>query len=54
MAVEPPLVESVICERSDRPVIVREGLPGDVEAVHARVMDRWKGINDEFRREKGK
>lgn len=40
MAVEPPLVKSVIDERRDRPVVVREGLAGHVEAVHARMEDR--------------
>ena len=39
MAVEPPLVKSVIGEGSDGPVVVRESLSGDVESVHARVHD---------------
>jgi len=40
MAVEPPFVKGEIDERSDRPVVVREGLAGDVESVHARVENR--------------
>ena len=39
MAVEPPLVKGVVDERSNRPVIVRERLAGDVEPVHARMED---------------
>jgi hypothetical protein len=45
MAVEPPLLKGVVGERSDGPVIVREGVRGDVEAVHARVEHRWPEIN---------
>ena len=40
VAVEPPLVKGVIGQRSDGPVVVRVSLAGDVEAVHARVVDR--------------
>ena len=52
MAVEPPLVESVIDEGSDRSVVVRVRLGGDVESVHARVEDRCGGsVCDRFAEE---
>ena len=39
MAVEPPLVKSVIGQRSHGPIVVRIGLGGDVETIHARMVD---------------
>ena len=45
MTVEPPLVEGVVGERSDGPVVVRERLGGDVKAVHARVEEGGVGVH---------
>ena len=42
MAVEPPLVKSVIGQRSHGPVIVGVGLGGDVETIHARMVNCCK------------
>jgi len=39
MTVEPPLVKSVIGQRSDGPIVVRIRLGGDVEPVHARMVN---------------
>ena len=39
VAVEPPLVKGVIGQRSHGPIVVRIGLSGDVETIHARMMD---------------
>lgn len=39
VTVKPPLVEGVVCERSDRPVVIRESLIGNVESIHARVEE---------------
>ena len=40
MAVEPPLVKGHVGEGCDRSVVVREGVCGNVESIHARVVDR--------------
>ena len=40
MAVEPPLAKGHVGEGCDRPVVVREGVCGNVESIHARVVDR--------------
>ena len=44
MAVEPPLVKGHVDERSDRSVVVRECLPGNVESVHARMENRCRKL----------
>ena len=45
MTVEPPLVKSHIDERSDRSIVVREGLGGNVESIHAWMEDRCNNVN---------
>ena len=54
MTVEPPLVESVIDERSDGTIVVRESFSGDVKPVHARVEEGSMGVdvNCEQRKER--
>jgi len=44
MAVEPPLVKSVIGQRSHGPIVVRVGLAGDIETVHARMVNCCEAI----------
>jgi hypothetical protein len=45
VTVEPPLVESVVGERSDGSIVVSVRLSGDVEAVHARVEERGMPVH---------
>lgn len=45
VTVEPPFFEGEVDERSDRSIVVRESLCGDVEAVHARMPDRGMGVH---------
>jgi len=52
MTVEPPLVKSHIDERSDRSIVVREGLGGNVESIHAWMEDRCNRINPVVKQEK--
>ena len=52
MTVEPPLFKSQIEERSDRSIVVREGFPGHVEPVHARMERRCDDLIIRLAREK--
>lgn len=45
VAVEPPFGKVVIQQRRDRSIVVREGLGGDVKAIHARVEDGRVGVH---------
>ena len=54
VAVEPPLVECIVDQRSDGPVVVREGVFGDVESVHARMPNRCENLRKQFAGGKGK
>lgn len=40
MTVKPPLVKSVISERGDRSIVVRESVGCNIEPIHARMEER--------------
>lgn len=40
VTVKPPFVESVIGERSDRSIVVRESIGRNIEPIHARMEER--------------
>ena len=54
MAVEPPLVKGHVDERSDRSVVVRERLGGDIESIHARMENRCDKLGSNEKDGKGK
>ena len=48
MAMKPPLLEGVPLEGRNRAIVIREGLLGDIETVHAGMPDRcnWSAFRD--------
>ena len=49
MAMKPPLLEGVPLEGRNRAIVIREGLLGDIETVHAGMPDRcnWSAFRDQ-------
>lgn len=41
VTMEPPLIESIICKRCNRSIVVRECLLCDIKSPHARMPDRY-------------